>query len=121
LAPQDLVPDEVVLGPTIVRVTSAIDLDYQPPSEADEVEDVSAERCLPAEAIALLAQALQLRPQHGFGPTRIVAKQARASDCRIHPGRMFYICSRRKKSGRQGLCGVGLPHPARLWRAVPPH
>jgi hypothetical protein len=50
-----------------VRVLAAIQFDDQTAFVADEVNNVSADRCLPAEAQSIKTMSAQLYPQHAFG------------------------------------------------------
>ena len=56
---------------------AAIDLNDQPRFEADEIEDVAAQRYLSAEFGAGELAVPQLAPEHGFGRGRVGAHLAR--------------------------------------------
>jgi hypothetical protein len=81
---KDLVANEIMLCLTIVGVLESIDLDHQTPREARKVEEVAAERELPADRKASLAQSAQAGPEDDLWLAHVAAEFSGATDFGSH-------------------------------------
>jgi hypothetical protein len=72
------IPERIPSDLIVLRVPTAIDLDHQTTLEADEIDNMSANRMLPTKARAVDPAPAEHPPQPTFGIACIVAQFSRA-------------------------------------------
>ena len=93
VARKHTVAHEVMLGLPVVSVLESIDLDHDPPVNADEVEEVAAEGRLPPHMEPTGAQPLQPAPECDLWLAHRVAEFTGAGNFGAHRDMMFSFCS----------------------------